>query len=350
MMLELLESGKALYALAAACVLGILSRLVARNLYKRLMKETDNMTLTKNRFLRDLKQKAENTYRLNQGIYNTKVYLERQLAGYRFIGLSLNGWGNLSGQLTVLCFLLGGAAAFGAYWYRCDSYFVALYGCVGVLAGLLTLFMDYGVNLGEHRNQLMNALQDYLENSLMHRLERETASSMEGNVREVSRENRGNRGGDMSRETDRGREMDRNRETDRGREMDRSREISEARGKESRIREKVGLVMRRRESEESEPQSWSEGGRIAGGKVQEGWPERSRDAGPQLSRKQNYRGYGSERGADGVEPIRDVDYLRRSLEQIAASREKNAEAGDWIKELSPKELELVGEILKQYLT
>ena len=53
---------------------------------------------------------------------------------------------------------------------------------------------------------------------------------------------------------------------------------------------------------------------------------------------------------DGAEPIRDVDYLRRSLEQIAASREKNADDGDWIKELSPKELELVGEILKQYLT
>ena len=48
-------------------------------------------------------------------------------------------------------------------------------------------------------------------------------------------------------------------------------------------------------------------------------------------------------------PIRDVDYLKRSLEQIAASRERNPREGDWIKDLSPKELELIGEILKQYL-
>ena len=73
MMLEFLETGKALYVLTAVCILGLLSRLTARNLYKRLIRETDNMTLTKNRCLRDLKQKAENTYRLNLGIHNTKA-------------------------------------------------------------------------------------------------------------------------------------------------------------------------------------------------------------------------------------------------------------------------------------
>ena len=44
-----------------------------------------------------------------------------------------------------------------------------------------------------------------------------------------------------------------------------------------------------------------------------------------------------------------MEYLKQSLEQIAASREKNRGEGDWIRELSPDELELVGEILKQYL-
>ena len=46
---------------------------------------------------------------------------------------------------------------------------------------------------------------------------------------------------------------------------------------------------------------------------------------------------------------RDVDYLKNSLEQIAASRERSQADGEWIKDLSPDELELVGQILKQYL-
>ena len=55
---------------------------------------------------------------------------------------------------------------------------------------------------------------------------------------------------------------------------------------------------------------------------------------------------GQNKGAQG----KDMDYLKRSLEQIAASREKDQGEGDWIKDLSSDELELVGEILKQYLS
>ena len=43
MMLDFLETGKALYVLAAICGLGLAVRLVARNLYKRLIKETNSM-------------------------------------------------------------------------------------------------------------------------------------------------------------------------------------------------------------------------------------------------------------------------------------------------------------------
>ena len=158
MLLEFLETGNALYVLAAACFLGLAGRLTARNIYKRMMKETDNMTLTKNRYLRDLKQKTENTYRLNQGINNSRVYLEKQLCAYRFMGLTLSGWGCFGGQMTILCFLLGGAAAFGAYWYRCDSYYIVLYGSVGILTGLATMVADYWANLAEGKQQLLNAL------------------------------------------------------------------------------------------------------------------------------------------------------------------------------------------------
>lgn len=368
MMLELLETGKALYALVAVCVLGILSRLVARNLYKRLIRETDNMTLTKNRYLRDLKQKTENAYRLNQGIHNTKVYLEKQLAGYRFLGLSLNGWGNLSGQLTVLCFLLGGAAAFGAYWYRCDSYFVVLYGSVGVLAGLLTLFMDYGVNLGERKSQLLNALQDYMENSLFHRLARETASAVEGNVREVSREVRGNDRGirnqsvrdvtireSVSREPQNLEVRGVNREAQSMEARSASREPQNMETRNLGRREAMAGKFGMQESENRSVDARDGGGRRFGFRERDSMDSDDETAvrqwrgrlSPRLARKSDYAG---EHGSESTAPIRDVDYLRRSLEQIAASREKNAGEGDWIKDLSPKELELVGEILKQYLT
>lgn len=283
-MLQFLESGKALYVLAAICLLGMMSRISARNLYKRLMKETDNMTLTKNRFLRDLKQKAENTYRLNQGIKNTQAYLDKQLYGYRFAGVSLSGWANLSGQLTILCFLTGGGAAFASYWYQSDNYYVVLYGAMGIFAGLLTMVVDYGVNLSEKKQQLLTALQDYMENSLFHRLSREI----------IVPENIGE---------DEPKEIARSGPRDGIRSINRIERLA----KEAEIQVPVSKRNRNRKAEPEEPQQ-----------------------APQNSR-------------------RDIDYLKQSLEQIAVSREKNRTEGDWIKNLTPDELQLVSDILKEYL-
>lgn len=174
-MMSFLQTGRALYILAAICLAGIVSRLIAGSFYKGLIKESVNMALTKNKYLRNLKQNAEDTYRINQGMNNTRVYLERQLYSLRVMGMSIRGLDNLSGQLTLLCFLAGGAAAFLSYWYRSDNYYIVLYGAVGILAGMMTMLVDYGVNLEARRQQLLTCLQDYMENVMLPRMNREGA-------------------------------------------------------------------------------------------------------------------------------------------------------------------------------
>ena len=121
-MLEFLQTGKALYVLAAVCGMGVLSKLMTSSLYKRLIRETGNIALTKNKNLRLLKQRTEGMFLLSHGIRNAGAYIEKQLYGFRFMKISLDVWENVSVQAMLLCFLLGGIAAFGAYWYRCDSY------------------------------------------------------------------------------------------------------------------------------------------------------------------------------------------------------------------------------------
>lgn len=202
-MMSFLQTGKALYVLAAICLAGVFSRLIAGSFYKGLIKESTNLALTKNKYLRNLKQSAEDTYRINQGMNNTRVYLERQIYGLRMLGLSVRGLDNLSGQLTLLCFLAGGGAAFLSYWYRSDNYYIVLYGTVGILAGMFTMLVDYGVNLEAKRQQLLTCLQDYMENVMWPRLNREggdytPAAAAEGEhrepaaVRSIGRERRFN--------------------------------------------------------------------------------------------------------------------------------------------------------------
>lgn len=360
-MLEFLETGKALYVLAAVCILGLLGRLVARNLYKRLMKETDNMTLTKNRYLRDLKQKTENTYRLNQGIRNSRVYLEKQLTSYHFLGMSLSGWASFGGQMTILCFLLGGAASFGAYWYRCDSYYIVLYGSVGILAGLMTMMADYWANLSERKQQLLNSLQDYMENSLFNRLMRETAITI---GEEARRENGQAAGNGTARTADRRNRTDKavraivnptgsggSSIENHGGYADKGTEDREfaAKDLESLGKTGYGTSGELAAAEPIQERMVREGKE---GRAKKERLERTDEAGSR-SQRRNLRAVKKNQDAENMKEQegsrREEDYLKNSLEQIAASRERNRTDGEWIKDLSPDELELVGQILKQYL-
>ena len=48
-----------------------------------------------------------------------------------------------------------------------------MYGTTGILAGMFTMLVDYGVNLESRRQQLLTCLQDYLENVMWPRMNRE---------------------------------------------------------------------------------------------------------------------------------------------------------------------------------
>lgn len=306
-MLEFLQTGKALYVLAAFCGIGVITRWLTRNLYKRLIKESDNLTLTKNRNLRSFKQKTENTYQVNQGIPKVKPYLERQMYDFKYMGVTLHGWNLFSSQMTLWCFLGGGAAAFGAYWYRTDPYYIVLYGSVGIMAGLFTILVDHGAGVAEKRQQLFTALDNYLENTLIYRLDQERKDShLIRGPRLEPRENirtlyTGNSRNDTDHETNADKKAER----------------------------RNGRLRAKNRSQQS---------------VMEEYKEK-----PEEAPIHN----GEEEVLEKKRSIRDVDYLKHSLEQIAVSREKGRESRqgeDWLKDLNPDELKLIGEILQEYLT
>jgi len=303
-MLALLETGKALYVLAAICLLSICTRMMAKNLYKRLWKESANLAVTKNKGLKELKTRAENTYRMNQGMRDSGAWLEHQLGELRFRGMTLNGWNNLSTQLTWLCLLAGGVGAFLSYWYRLDTYYIVLYGGGAVLMAMLTMLFDNG-SISGRREQLVAALQDYLENVLCPRMARNQP-------------------------------------------LDEDREDQNAGARRGFARPgRAGGVLRGTVQSAEEADELSGRARAVDRSAQ---PERAANA-----RKRDVRPGRRETAASAVEEPRqenrrDIDALKHSLEQIAASREKNrGSSEEWLKQLSPEEMQLIGDILKEYL-
>ena len=349
-MLQFLQTGKALYILAVVCGIGVISKLVTSSLYKRLIKETGNMALTKNKNLRSLKQKTENMFLLNHGIRNAGAYIEKQLYSFRFMKLSLDVWDNFSVQAMILCFLLGGIAAFGAYWYRCDSYYIVLYGTMGILAGLLLVLVDNGTNISLKRQQLEDGLIDYVENSphfykaggnavdsadverrlsgkaseqkaRLHGLGRNRRKAAEN---DAENENRGN-----------GAELCEVAAADAGYSMAVIDAAVDKRGEtESKHQEGKKLPLLSRKKGRKEPVA-------AGIQKNSGVSEGARTQEAELAKS--------------------IDSLKQSLDQIAASREQTRRELQVVrkpdheklekarKELSPEDLKFLGELLQEYL-
>lgn len=402
-MLQLLETGKALYVLAGICVLGIMTRAITKRFYKRLIKESTNLALTKNKSLKELRQKAENTYRMNQGMSDSGAWLEHQLYEMKIMGVNLSGWSSLCMQWTWLCLLAGGLGAFLSYWYRLDTFYIVLYGGGSVLLAMITMLFDNGV-AGGWREQLQAALQDYLENVMYPRMAR--SMSGEGSQRDKTAQERfglrgvrtvGKREGKLVRRTqtvaDAEQEVsgsnafsgaasgraelegqmeaagareekltgDRKAETVAAESLTESRralfgglrgngknrssqKLSEGIHGESGTLDRESTVLEHGGRSDSRVRTGIQADSEAGG-------FEGRDArGKAAAGGYGNSGTGAQGENSGLKTIRDLDYLRKSLEQIAACREKSRAADEnWLRDLRPEEVELIGDILKQYL-
>lgn len=405
-MLQLLETGKALYVLAGICVLGIMTRAITKHFYKRLIKESANLALTKNKSLKELRQKAENTYRMNQGMSDSGAWLEHQLYEMKIMGVNLSGWSSLCMQWTWLCLLAGGLGAFLSYWYRLDTFYIVLYGGGAVLLAMITMLFDNGVS-GGWREQLQATLQDYLENVMYPRMAR--SMSGEGSRGDKAAQDRpglrgirtvGKRDGKLVRRTQSAGECRTGSEPEvsggntfagaasEHAELEGQMETAGAReeqltgeGKAETVNSEVLTESRRALFGGRRGNGRNNSQKISGGTNTEPGlsgrecaalekSERNDSrirAGSQSDRENDgFEGRGGIRKAaagsygngetgeqgenSGLKTIRDLDYLRKSLEQIAACREKSrASDENWLRDLRPEEVELIGDILKQYL-
>lgn len=174
-MLRFLEGGWFLTVMVGIAALGMLDKLLVRHLYKRLIKQSDHMNETKNKFLKQIRQKFENSYRLNFGVNNISVFIEKQVNQYRFMGFSLQGINNFSGQASGLVILSGILLSLAAYWYKMNFDLIVLYTCVGIVLGIGCYLWDNLIDASGCRQVLLAQLGDYLENNLKNQLLRDVA-------------------------------------------------------------------------------------------------------------------------------------------------------------------------------
>lgn len=152
-------------------LLSILCQAAVGVIYHRLIRETNRMSTTKNKSLQQLKLKFSGCSRINDGIANVPVFVDRFLNQLHAGIFSLSFLKHLSGQLMLLAVLVAGIGAcrsiiadeslpeIAPFYLIC---FAGLY-CYFSLASLIDVPGKVKI--------LQTNLVDYLENHLSNQME-----------------------------------------------------------------------------------------------------------------------------------------------------------------------------------
>ena len=165
--------------ISAFLLLSVVCQMIAGVVYHKLISETDNMSATENKQLKQCKQKYASYYKLNGKMVNTDAFVDRFLQKISFARIQLYYLIHASGQLMMLSILVAGISiclslAAGNTLFQIMPYYL-----VSIL-GLYLYFSVSGiVDIQEKRKILRTNLTDYLENYFVPRLESEKENAME---------------------------------------------------------------------------------------------------------------------------------------------------------------------------
>lgn len=164
-----------IYTFVALCGLGVVFRIILELVYIYLVKESDKLGDTKNKLLKHMRMKFETCYKLNIGVNNVDTFVDKSLTKYRFCGILLSTWENLSGQVLLVSFLIVPISGIFGVVFEISPDLILYTGAVGILAGAALILVDKMTNLPVKKQMIRLNLLDYLENFCKVRLEQEAA-------------------------------------------------------------------------------------------------------------------------------------------------------------------------------
>lgn len=157
-------------AIVLTVFISIVLQIIIGNVLGRMVNDAENMAATENKQLKQFKLKFVNCYKMNEGMGNVTVFVERFLEKLTIGKVKLASLHRVSGQVMLFSvFLSGIGAAKGIVQGETIGQILPFY--VGVFLGLYLYFVSTSfAGIEEKKLSLKFSLVDYLENHMVARL------------------------------------------------------------------------------------------------------------------------------------------------------------------------------------
>lgn len=151
--------------------IGILYQVAIGVIYQRLIQAADTLSGVESKLLNQCKERFVNSYKLNGGVANIPVFVEKFINRIKVMGMSISFMKHLSGQLMLAgVFIAGFGVCKGIVEGRkfvdlLPFYIISLFG-IYLYLSIMSI-----VDMPNRRKMLKTNLTDYLENTVAQRLE-----------------------------------------------------------------------------------------------------------------------------------------------------------------------------------
>ena len=157
--------------MAASLVLSIFLRIFLGLLYRNMIKETDNMSSTNNKMLKQCKLKFANCYQLSNGVANIPIFVDKFLGRLTFGHMSFGLLYHLSGQAMLLSVVFSGVGISRCIVRGKTLGDILPFYIVSFVGLYLYFSVSTVVDIKGKRRMLKVNLVDYLENHLSPRID-----------------------------------------------------------------------------------------------------------------------------------------------------------------------------------
>lgn len=170
-MLETLVKERGIYyVIMALCALGVAGKFYESRIYKRLLVAVENPEKTEHPFIKQLKLKYKNCYKLERRIHNIDAFIETSLFRYKHRFMGLESLHTVNTRIMLLCIMVSCLGIAGCVHFQMGKWELMYYVVAGAVAVAGLELMDQQFGNDSKKRMLFVALKDYLENGLTNQL------------------------------------------------------------------------------------------------------------------------------------------------------------------------------------
>lgn len=151
--------------------IGILYQVAIGIIYRKMIQDTDMLSGTENKLLTQCKERFVNCYKLNGGVANISVFVDKFINRIRICGMSMSFMKHLSGQLMLAGVFVAGFGVCKGIVEGRDFVDLLPFYIISLLGIYLYLSIVSIVDMPNRRKMLKTNITDYLENTVAQRLE-----------------------------------------------------------------------------------------------------------------------------------------------------------------------------------